>query len=106
MGLAIFENYSVTKEGTNHAPFIVSMSQMQCFDHIKRWISTQSFTNVKPSSDYFEFFFADGEFEITITINNEQDNSLVNVFVYGPTGKTRKKLKEILNKLIEYFGGV
>ena len=106
MGLAIFENYSITKEGTNHAPFIVSMSQMQCFDHIKKWISSQNFIEVKPNSDYFEFFFVDAEFEITITISNEQDNSLVNVFVYGPTGKTRKKLKETLNNLINYFRGI
>ena len=106
MGLAIFENYSETKEGTNHAPFIVSMSQMQCFDYIKKWISQNNFSDIKPNKDYFEFFFKDQEFEITITINNEQENSLVNASVYGPTGKTRKKLREILDSLVKYFKSV
>ena len=103
MGLAIFEDYSQSTEGTNYAPFLVSISQYQCYEKLLKWVKENSFIDIEPNSDYGEIFAKQGEFEITFIVTSEEDKALVNVSVYGPRGKTRKKLKEILNALVKYY---
>ena len=103
MGLAIFENYSQTKEGTNYAPFIVHTLVPKCFDLVNQWMKENNYTDIQPNKDYWEIFGKKDEFEITITISNEEQGSLVNISVFGKTGKTRKKLKEIIKSLIEFI---
>ena len=103
MGLAIFERYSQSKEGTNYAPLLISASQMRTFDIISQWVKKNNYQESQINKDYFEIFFKDQEFEITIIITTEGDDSLVNATVLGPMGKTRKKLKGLLQDLILCF---
>ena len=103
MGLAIFENYSQTKEGTNYSPLIVHTSQVHCFDLMCKWINNNSFSNVEINKDFFEIYAEADGFEITISVGEEEHNALLNVSVYGKTGKTRKKLKEYLSKITDYL---
>lgn len=104
MGLAIFENYSHTKEGTNYAPFIVHTSQVSCFDLVVKWVKENAFEAVEVNRDYFEVFGKKDNFEVTIEVTSEEQGALVNISVFGQKGKTRKKLKEIISMLISYFG--
>ena len=103
MGLAIFEKYSQTKEGTDYAPFIVGAPIAMCFDLISKWVKENKYEEVEENKDYWEIFGKKDEFEVTIIINQEEHGSLVNISVYGKTGKTRKKLKEIISSLISYI---
>ena len=103
MGLAIFENYSETIEGTNHAPFIVDIPRAQCFETIKKWVQSKNFEQVDINNIYFEIFYIQEEFEFTILIGNDGENALVNASVFGKTGKTRKKLNQLLKELIDLF---
>ncbi len=103
MGLAIFEDYSQSTEGTNYAPFIVEMSHNQCFDRVLYFLKENNYQEIDAHYEYNEIYAKDGDFEITFTISKEDQHSLVNASVYGPKGKTRKKLKEILKNLISYF---
>lgn len=103
MGLAIFEDYSQSKEGTNYAPFIVNISQVLCYDKILKWVKDNNFNKIIPYKDFFEIFYEDDGFEITISIENHKDNALVNVSVFGKRGKTRKKLISVLNELVKVF---
>lgn len=103
MGLAIFENYSQSKEGTDHSPFIVHTTQVNCLDVISKWVKESGFTNIEINRDYFEIYGEKDGFEMTIIITSEEQGALVNMSVLGKTGKTRKKLKEYLSQLIAFI---
>lgn len=103
MGLALFETYSQSKEGTRYAPFIVTISQYQCFEKLKSWINRHNFSNLDVRNDFFEIFAVKDEFEYTFTVTSVNENALVNVSVFGKRGKTRRKLIETLDELIKYF---
>lgn len=102
MSLAIFENYSQTIEGKKYAPFIVDVSQVRCFDRILKWLKNQN-TQDLLTNDYYEVFYKQDDFEITITVSDYEGKGLVNASVYGPRGKTRKKLLSLLNDLMKLF---
>ena len=103
MGLALFEKYSQTKEGTDYAPFIVNAPLLRCFEVISKWVKENDYKDIEENKDYWEIYGVKDEFEITITVSQEEKGSLVNISVYGKTGKTRKKLKEIISQLISYI---
>lgn len=103
MGLAIFENYSQTTEGTNYAPFIVHTPVSKCFEILTKWVKENGYEQVEENKDYWEIFGVKDEFEITIRVDKEEQGSLVNISVFGKTGKTRKRLKEIISQIIDYI---
>lgn len=103
MGLAIFEKYSQTKEGTNYAPFIVSAPLIKCLDLTLKWVKENNYQEIEANKDYWEIFCTKDEFEITITLSQEDQGCLFNISVFGKTGKTRKKLREIISQLISYL---
>lgn len=103
MGLAIFEKYSQTKEGTGCSPFLIGASTIRCFDLISQWVKESGFVDIEENKDFWEIYGVKDGFEITITISQEDQNSLINISVFGKMGKTRKKLKEIISQLINYL---
>ncbi len=103
MALAIFETYSQSEEGTDHAPLLVSASQMRTFDIVCQSIKKLDVQDLEINKDFFEIFYKEGVFEITISVASEGDNALINASVLGPRGKTRKKLKGLLQDLINCF---
>lgn len=103
MGLAIFETYSQSTEGTRYSPFIVTISQYQCFDKLKSWVRENGFENLQIRQDFSEIFAEKEGFEYTFIVTAVEEKALVNVSVYGKRGKTRKLLIETLDKLIKYF---
>ena len=103
MGLAIFETYSQSTEGTRYAPFIVTISQYQCFDKLKAWVKENGFEQLQIRQDFHEIFAVKDEFEYTFTVTCVDENSLVNVSVFGQRGKTRKLLIQTLDALVKYF---
>ena len=56
MGLAIFEKYSQTKEGTDYAPFIVGAPIAMCFDLVSKWVKENKYEEVEENKDYWEIF--------------------------------------------------
>ena len=102
MSLAIFENYSQTIEGKKYAPFIVDVSQVRCFDRILKWLKNQN-TQDLLTNDYYEVFYKQDDFEITVTVSYFEGKGLVNASVFGPRGKTRKKLLLLLSDLMKLF---
>ena len=103
MGLGLFETYSQSTEGTRYAPFIVTISQYQCFDKLKKWVNENGFTELQIRQDFSEIFAKKDEFEYTFIVTDVEEKALVNVSVYGQCGKTRKRLIETLDALIKYF---
>ena len=103
MALAIFEDYSQTIEGTNHAPFIVDISSIQCYDKLLKWVKENHFEDIQPMKDYLEIFAKKEGFEYTFRVDDEKGNALVNASVYGKRGRTRKKLIQLLAELVKYF---
>ena len=103
MGLAIFETYSQSTEGTRYSPFIVTISPYQCFDKLKTWVKENGFENLQIRQDFSEIFAVKEEFEYTFTVTAVEEKALVNVSVFGQRGKTRKRLIETLDALIKYF---
>ena len=103
MGLAIFENYSQSTEGTNYAPLLVSASQMRTFDVVCQWVKKVECERLEINKDFFEIFYKQDKYEITISVTSEGDDSLVNASVLGPRGKTRKKLISLLQEIMHYF---
>ena len=103
MGLAIFETYSQSTEGTRYAPFIVTISQYQCFDKMKKWVNENGFQELQIRQEFHEIFAIKDKFEYTFTVTSVDENSLVNVSVYGKRGKTRNLLIETLDALVKYF---
>ena len=102
MSLAIFETYSQTEEGKKHAPFIVDISQVRCFDKILSWLKKENAQDLL-ANDYFEVFYKQDGFEITITVSDYEGQGLVNISVFGKRGKTRKKLLSLLKDLMDLF---
>ena len=92
-----------TKEGTDYAPFIIGAPILKCFDLILKWVKEKDYQEIEENKDYWEIFGKIEDFEVTFTISQEEQGSLVNISVYGKTGKTRKKLKEIISQLVTYM---
>ena len=103
MGLAIFENYSQSTEGTKYAPLLVSATQMRTFDIVCQWVKGIKTDELEINKDFFEIFYREGEYEITVSITSEGDDSLINASVLGPRGKTRKKLINLLQEIMHSF---
>lgn len=103
MGLAIFENYLQSKEGTKYAPLLVSASQMRTFDIVCQWVKNIKTEQLEINKDFFEIFYKQDKYEITISVTSEGDDSLINASVLGPRGKTRKRLVDLLQEIMRCF---
>ena len=103
MGLTIFEKYTQSTEGTKYAPLLVSASQMRTFDIVCQWVKKIECEELDINKDFFEIFYKQDKYEITISITSEGDDSLVNASVLGPRGKSRKKLIDLLQEIMRCF---
>ena len=103
MGLAIFDKYSQSKEGTKYAPLLVSASQMRTFDIVCQWAKKLDCEQLEINKDFFEIFYKQDKYEITISVTSEGDDSLISASVLGPMGKSRKKLTDLLQEIMHCF---
>ena len=105
---AIFEKYSQTSDAPKSKVLPISLKQNRklVFKKILSYVEEEEYDDILPNQDFYEIYFCDKDFEITVTIFDEGAyGSTINISVYLETkrGKSRKKLKEIRQIIVSLF---
>lgn len=106
--LALFENYSQTSDSPRSKvlPIVLKQNRITVFKKIVDYVTQEEYDDILPNKDFYEIYFCDRDFEITISILDEgSHSSIVNISVYGEKkrGFTRRKLKQIRSIIISLF---